>query len=448
MSATSRTLLVRGGRVVCGASGLDVVGDVLVIDGRIAALPHASAAAADVDAVIEASGAWVLPGMIDLGVHLRDPGREHDEDLRTTIGCALRGGVTTLVALPDTTPAVDGADDVLHRRAAWSIEQQRRGGVAPTLIVAGSLTRRREGKDPSDAFDLAAVGVRVFADAAFVDDNEVLRRALEYARGAGGTLAVLTGPDAGLARGGIIVEGEVATRLGLAGIPELADALAAYRHIELARLAGIDVHLGPLFTAQALDVVMAARALASGGPSARAISAEVHPWHLLLDESAHLERRYDTLLRLDPPLPTAASRARLLAAVRAGELAVSSGHRPVPNRTKDMEMAIAEAGASSLALTLPLLCDVLTPLQLARATSALPANILGLKDRGRLEVGARADLVVLRPATKGQGDIVDAALAGTQAPANPWLGHRTAGHVQATVVGGDLAYERSMKSAR
>ena len=427
MSATSRTLLVRGGRVVCGASGLDVVGDVLVIDGRIAALPHASAAAADVDAVIEASGAWVLPGMIDLGVHLRDPGREHDEDLRTTIDCALRGGVTTLVALPDTTPAVDGADDVLHRRAAWSIEQQRRGGVAPTLIVAGSLTRRREGKDPSDAFDLAAVGVRVFADAAFVDDNEVLRRALEYARGAGGTLAVLTGPDAGLARGGIIVEGEVATRLGLAGI---------------------DVHLGPLFTAQALDVVMAARALASGGPSARAISAEVHPWHLLLDESAHLERRYDTLLRLDPPLPTAASRARLLAAVRAGELAVSSGHRPVPNRTKDMEMAIAEAGASSLALTLPLLCDVLTPLQLARATSALPANILGLKDRGRLEVGARADLVVLRPATKGQGDIVDAALAGTQAPANPWLGHRTAGHVQATVVGGDLAYERSMKSAR
>lgn len=472
------TLVVRGGRVVCGATGLDATGDVVVLDGVIASLPGgrgAATVAAANDAararvpadapIIDATGAWVLPGMIDLGVHLRDPGREHDEDLATTIASALRGGVTTLLALPDTSPAVDGADDVLHRHAAWSIELSKRAGLAPTMIVAGALTRRREGKEPSDAADMAAAGVRVFSDAAFIDDNEVLRRALEYARGAGGALALLAGPDAGLSRGGVVVEGEIATRLGLPGIPELADALAAFRHIELAALAGIDVHLGPLFTAAALDVLVAARARATaatataagvrGGAAASgpAISAEVHPWHLLLDERGHLERRYDTLLRLDPPLPTAASRARLLEAVRAGELAVSSGHRPVANRTKDLEMAIAEAGASALALTLPLLCGLLTPVELARATSALPARILGLTDRGRLEAGARADLVVLRPAGEGaraieQGDVVDAALAGTKAPANPWLGRRTSGRVEATIVAGAVAYERVAGGAR
>jgi dihydroorotase len=462
------TVVIRDGRAVCGETGLDAITDIVVVDGKIAALgPQATGPRASIppDAVvIDAHGAWVLPGMIDLGVHVREPGREHDEDLRTTLQLALQGGVTTLVALPDTTPAVDGADDVLHRRAAWAMarateelrataphDASTRGPgarrvtdvVAPTLVVAGALTRRREGKEPADASDMASVGVDVFSDAAFIDDGEVLRRSLEYARGAGGKLAILHGPDGALSRGGVIVEGEVATRLGLAGIPELADALAAFRHIELAALAGISVHLGALFSAAALDVLERARGARASTPL-RTVTAEVHPWHLLLDERAHLERRYDTMLRLDPPLPTVASRERLLAAVKAGTLSVSSGHRPVPNRTKDLEMAIAEPGASALSLTLPLLCGVLSPLELARATSALPARILGLHDRGRLVAGARADLVLLRPSAMVQGgELVDAAMCGGMAPANPWLGRRTAGRIDITLVGGRVAWQRA-----
>lgn len=471
------TVVIRDGRAVCGETGLDAITDIVVVDGKIAALgPEATGPRASIPSdavVIDAQGAWVLPGMIDLGVHLREPGREHDEDLRTTLQLALQGGVTTLVALPDTTPAVDGADDVLHRRAAWTMaaakaneelraraaesaakaaasdpvrETSRAPGarrvsdvVAPTLIVAGALTRRREGKEPADASDMASVGVDVFSDAAFIDDNEVLRRALEYARGAGGKLAILHGPDASLARGGVVVEGEVATRLGLAGIPELADALAAFRHVEMAALVGVDVHLGPIFTGAALDV-LAARA----SRTSPRVSAETTPWHLLFDERAHLERRYDTSLRLDPPLPTAASRDRLLQAVKAGQLAVSSGHSPVPNRTKDLEMAIAEPGASALSLTLALLCGVLEPLELARATSALPARILGLSDRGRLVAGARADLVLLRPSAMVQGgELVTPAMCGGMAPANPWLGRRTAGRIDITLVGGRVAWQRA-----
>lgn len=453
-------LLIRDGRAVCGTTGLDAITDILIEDGVIAALgpeaatrasaPHASSASI---VTIDAQGDWVLPGMIDLGVHLREPGREHDEDLSTTLQLALRGGVTTLVGLPDTTPAVDGADDVLHRRAAWALAAERAGladpASRPTLIVAGALTRRREGKEPADASDMASVGVDVFSDAAPIEDNEVLRRALEYARGAGAKVAILHGPDAALSRGGVLVEGDVATRLGLAGIPELADALAAFRHVEIGALAGLPVHLGAVFTGAALDVLERVTAPGPAGPAGPAgqVTAEVHPWHVLLDDSAHLERRYDTLLRLDPPLPTASSRKRLLAALKAGKLALSSGHRPVPNRTKDLEMAIAEAGASALSLTLPLLCGALTPLELARATSALPARILGLADRGRLVVGARADLVLLRPsATTDGGELVDSALCGHEAPANPWLGRRTSGRVDATIVGGRVAWQR--KGAR
>ncbi len=434
-------VVIKGGRVVCGQSGRDVVADLHLAHNRIAAVVEGGSPEPPGARVLDAAGCWVLPGMIDLGVHLRDPGREHDEDIATTLTNALRGGVTTLVALPDTSPAVDGSDDVLHRRAAASralgpVSSQF--GTAPTVIVAGALTRKRDGKEPADIADMCAVGVEIFGDAAFTDDAEVLRRCLEYARGAGARLAVLPGPARDLAGGGVIVESAVSTRLGLPAVPELADALAAWRHMELSRLVGLPVHLGPLFSAAALEVFE--RKGASPAASL-AVSAEVHPWHLLLDERAHLERRYDPLLRLDPPLPTAASRAALLDAVKRGALAVSSGHRAVPNRTKDLEFALAEAGASSLALTLPLLCGTLTPLELARATSALPAKILGLTDRGHIDVDARADLVILRRTDDG-AEVVDARLAGARAPANPWLGLPAAGRVEHTLVAGRVAYTR------
>lgn len=431
-------VVIQGGRAVCGVSGRDAPADIHVGHGRIQAIVDAGSPVPQGARVVDAKGAWVLPGMIDLGVHLRDPGREHDEDLPTTLLSALRGGVTTLVALPDTTPAVDGSDDVLHRRAAASRalgQSQHDGGTAPNVIVAGALTRRREGKEPADLADMAGVGVNVFGDASYVEDGEVLRRSLEYARGVGARAALLPGPAADLSRGAVVVEGAVATRLGLPGVPELADALAAWRHVELAALVGLRAHLGSLFSARALEVVDAARARGLD------VTADVQPWHLLLDERAHLERRYDTLLRLDPPLPTAASREALLSGVKRGSLVVTSGHKAVPNRTKDLEMALAEAGAASLALTLPLLCGVLSPLELARATSAGPAAILGITDRGRIEAGALADLVVLRPfASADAGDVVDASLAGARAPANPWLGRRTSGRVELTMVSGRTAY--------
>ena len=231
-----------------------------------------------------------------------------------------------------------------------------------------------------------------------------------------------------LAAGGVVVESAVSTRLGLAGVNEAAESLAVMRHVAIGAIADMRVHVGAISSGRSVDAL-------------HGVGAHVSPWHVLLDERAHLERRYDTSLRLDPPLPTASSRDALVRAVQAGAVAVSSGHRAVPNRTKDLEMAIAEAGASSLALTLPLLLGerVLTPLELARATSAVPARILGLDDRGKIDKGARADLVVLRADVD---DVVDARVVGSRSPANPWLGRRIKARVERTMVAGRNAFER------
>jgi len=281
----------------------------------------------------------------------------------------------------------------------------------------------------------------VFTDVGYVADAELLRRAMETAA-ALGHLVIASGSVVELARSGVIREGAVSTRLGLQGIPAAAESIAVARHIELARLTGARTHLGAISTARAVALVEGAQR--EGLP----VSAHVQPWHLLLDEEAHLRRPYDTALRLEPPLPTSACRAALVDGVRRGVLAIGSGHRPVGAIGKDVEMALAEPGAHGLALALPLLArrapegggadadlgiDVGA---LAAAMSALPAKVLGLEDAGRIVEGARGDLVVVDP---GAGDAVD-ALVGRRAPTNPFAGERTSARVRATIAGGRGLY--------
>ncbi|HEY4223042.1 MAG TPA: dihydroorotase, partial [Myxococcota bacterium] len=232
-TSTRVDLIVRGGRVVCPASKRDGVADLHIAGDRIVRIvdPPSSPPSSAGARVVDASGCIVIPGLVDLGVCLRDPGREDDEDLASTLGAALRGGVTTVVALPDTDPPVDGSDDVISRRTAV-----RALGIAPDVIVCGALTKDRAGKEPADIADMASAGAFVFGDGIAISDALVIRKALEYARGAVGktALAIVRGPHAELSKGGVVVEGAVATRLGLPGIPELADALAVSTHTALA----------------------------------------------------------------------------------------------------------------------------------------------------------------------------------------------------------------------
>ena len=429
-------------RVVCAATCLDRVVDVHVAGEHILGLHPAGTPIPDGARHLDARDRVVLPGLVDLAVHLRAPGREDDETLEVTLRAALAGGVTTLVALSDTLPPVDGADDVQQRLAAARDALPH----GPDVVVAGCLTRRREGKEIADHADMTRAGARVLTDVGAVVDTEVLRRALEYARSAGARVVILDPVDAALGRGAVATESPLATRLGLRAVPLAAQAIGVARDRALASLTGMPVHHHAITTPAALAGSLAtpgATSTTAGSPlgSSVASTASTTLWHLLFDEGALRDRPYDSALRLWPPLAPAAERKALLDLVRRGLVAVSSGHRPVPNRTKDLEFSLAEPGATGLALALPLLWGVLSPIELAQAFSALPARILGLDDRGRVEAGARADLVVVDPTAS---DLVDEALCVSRSFANPARSQRTHARVTATVAAGRVAFQRGI----
>lgn len=417
-------LLIRGGRAVSPASKLDAIVDLHVADGVVAAVEKSGGPPPSGFAVVDAAGAIVLPGLVDMGCVVREPGRDDEETLDETLRLAARGGFTTVLALPAVDPPIDTGAAVRHlqARGASAAASSSRGA---RLLVAGALTRGRRGKELADIGDMALAGAVAFTDAPDpVDDAEVLRRAMEYAASFD-KLVIAAGADAALSRGGVVAEGAIATRLGLAGIPAAAETVAVHRHLELARLTGCRAHVGPISTARALALVEAARA------DGVDVTADAHVWSLLLDEDEHLARPYDPWLRLQPPLRTDVDRDALVEAVRRGALFVSSGHRPSSPRFKDVELALAEPGGSTLSSVLPLLCgrERFGPAEIARALCEGPARALRV-DAGRIAVGASADLVVV------QTGVVEDVLVDARCAGGPFARTKTASRVRATIVDG------------
>jgi dihydroorotase len=424
-----RTIL-RGGRLIDPSSDVDKRADLVLDEGRVVHIADAGAANADGAEVLDADGCWVLPGAIDLCTFARAPGREEEEDLETTLAAAARGGYASVLAMPSTDPVVDGGDDVRERLAAADAA----GGAR--LLVAGCLSRGARGEELAEIGEMSAAGALAFTDApSAVADAELMRRAMEYTTGFGRPV-LAWGACPALSGSGVVAEGAVATRLGLAGIPEAAEVTWVSRHVELCRLTGARVHLSAISAARSVELVRRAR------DEGVAVSASVLPTHLLLDESAHLERRYDPALRLSPPLRTPADREALLAGVREGLLGIASGHAPVGPTGKSVEFSRAEAGAVALQTTLPVLLGEdtpagLSPAAVVRATSTGPAEVLGLEDRGHLRPGARADVTVVDPRVRG---VVDGELLGTPARNTPLMGLPTSSSVRWTLVDGETRW--------
>lgn len=419
-------LIIRNGRMLCPATAYDQVGT-LVIRGGLVAERLSTAAPTPPDAtVLDATGCWVMPGAVDLCCYVRAPGDEEVESLSATLHGALRGGVTSLLAMPSTRPATDGADDVAERIASAAPHHGAR------LLVAGALSAGREGADLAEIGEMSAAGAVAFTDAPDgVKNPELLRRAMEYARGFGRPV-IATSLCPSLRGNGVVHESPLATRLGLPAIPEAAETTYVTRNIELCRLTGARTHLGPLSTSRAVRIFEAAAG--EGLP----VSAEVHPYHLLLDENVHRERPYDASLHLLPPLRSEDDRAALVAAVEAGLLSVASGHAPVGREGKELEFAWSTPGAVSLPFFLPLLLEVgLSPLAIARSTSFLPARFLGLEAPGSLAVGARADVVIVSPSAPSE---VGATSLGDGAQNTPWLHRPLRGSVRATILDGAVRY--------
>ena len=316
---------------------------------------------------------------VDLTATLRLP-RAPDEEAAAVLASQARaGGFGVVVVSARGREAVD-VDSLSALCRALALSQSD-GADGPRLIPALSPLVGRELADvASMARALPAGTPIVLRLRAAVDDALLLRRVGALARGLG-ALVVVPSYDAALMQGAVAVEGAVATRLGLPGVPEASEHIAISRIIEVSKLTGARFHVAGIFTARGA-------ALIEGAADDGLVSGSVFPSHLLLHEGALLERRYDTRFLARPPLPTSTSRDALLDAVRRGVLVVSTGHHAIPKRERDLEMDQASPGMTSLATSARLLSQVLSATELHRALSSGPAALLGVKAPSGAEIAA------------------------------------------------------------
>ncbi|HSU64743.1 MAG TPA: dihydroorotase [Burkholderiales bacterium] len=416
-------LHIKSGRVVDPASGRDAVGDVYVADGKIAEEFSRP------DRVIDAKGLVVAPGFIDLSARLREPGYEYKATLESEMEAAVAGGVTALACPPDTDPPLDepGLVDMLRRRA----KALSRARVYPL----GALTVKLRGEALTEMAELGEAGCVAFSHANVpLRDTQLLWRALQYAATFGYPVW-LRAEDAWLAKDGVAHDGEVATRLGLAGIPSFAETIALGAILELVRDTRARVHICRLSTIGAVEMMR--RAKQEGLP----VSCDVAIHHLHLCD---MDLGYfDSHCRLEPPLRSQRDRDALARGLAEGAVdCLCSDHTPVDEDGKHLPFAEAEPGATGLELLLPLTLKwgaahkLPLAVTLARITSD-PARILGVA-AGRIGTGAPADLALFDP---GAAVRVTAESLKSQGKNTPFLGYELAGRVRYTVVAGNVVYE-------
>jgi dihydroorotase len=416
-------ILIKGGRIVDPASGRDELGDVFVANGKISGIKEKA------DRTIDAKGMVVAPGLIDLAARLREPGHGYKATLESEMDAAVAGGVTSLACPPDTSPPLDeaGLVDMLRRRA----KALSRARVYPI----GALTVKLAGERLTEMSVLAHAGCVAFSQANVpITDTQVLWRALQYA--ATFDFPVwMRAEDKWLSREGVAHDGEVATRLGLAGIPAFTETIALATLLQLVRSTGVRLHVCRLSTAAAVDMIRAAK------KEKLPVTCDVgiHYVHLSELDLGY----YDSHCRLDPPLRSQRDREALAAGLADGTVDCAvSDHTPVDDDQKQLPFAEAEPGATGLELLLPLVLKwgaaMKLPLAktLARVTSD-PARVLGVQS-GRIEPGAPADLAVFDPEQHWR--VVPDALR-SHGRNTPFLGYELAGRVRATLVAGNVVYE-------
>ena len=424
-TAPTGTLLIRGGTVV-DATG-ERRADVAVVDGRVVAVGEGLTAGPGAT-VLDAGGCVVAPGLVDLHTHLRQPGSEESETVETGSRAASLGGFTAVVAMPNTNPPLDSADAV---RSVLDLGRSATVEVA----VAGAITVARAGERLAPMAELAALGVRIFTDdGAGVQSAGVMRCALEYAAALGVTLAQHC-EDASLADGGAMHEGAWSSRLGVPGIPGLAEEVMVARDLALARETAARVHLLHLSTARSVDLVRVAKV--QGVP----VTAEAAPHHFTLTDAS--AATYDPLFKVNPPLRPQADVDAVVAGLADGTIdAIATDHAPHPPESKDLPFDLAPPGMLGLETALALAITGLgLPIrQVVGLLSWRPASIAGLdagaggEQGGPIAAGCPANLCVLDPAARWT---VDPAALASRSRNTPYGGRTLTGRVRHTLFRGE-----------
>ena len=418
-------------RLLDPESGLDTLGALLIEDGKIADFGAElfKDGAPSVSEVVDCEGRCLAPGLVDMRVQLREPGEEHKETIETACEAAAAGGVTTMVALPNTTPVIDDVSVVefMHRRA--------NDVGAVKIRCYGSVTRGTKGEQLTEMGLLADAGAVAFTDGTrAVANTMVMRRALSYARGF--DLMVAQHPeDPKLANGGVMNEGEIASRLGLHGIPGAAEVIMVERDLRLAELTGGRYHAAHVSTEGAVEAIRRAKAKGLD------VTCDTAPHYFALNETSIGD--YRTFAKVSPPLRSEADRKAVVAGLADGTIdAVASDHTPSDQDSKRLPFAQAEYGIVGLETLLTL---TLEPFHngeiglleaLAKITSN-PARMLGLKS-GRLQRGAAADLVLFNADTPWR---IEEEGFRSKSKNTPFDGRPVQGRVLETLVDGRSVYK-------
>jgi dihydroorotase len=381
MNMEAEIIVLRGGRVVCPASQIDLVTDVWIRDGKIAGVGDCGTTGREIDC----TGKIVAPGFTDLGAELCDPGICWREDLSSGSEAAAAGGFTTVVASPKTDPVVDNPVAV-----AETLGRARRVSGA-RVEIAGALTVGLKGEAMSELGLMSEAGAVAFSDGRLPMGNSgLLRRTLDYARPFG--LPVMLRPgDTDLEGAGVMHEGMVSTQIGLRGIPAASEEVGVGRAIAMARLTGARIHLSQVTTVAAVSLIRSAKA------QGISVTCGVPARHLLLTDRLVDESVYDTATRLLPPLRTEADRAACVGAVMDGTIdCITADHVPLTQLEKEVEFMHATPGAMGLetafSAALTALCDVGATV---RSLAVSPAAVIGRK--AAIVVGSVADVVVFDP---------------------------------------------------
>lgn len=425
----TRPLLLKNGRILDPSRGVDETGDLLVVDGRIEASGGRIDGPEEAQ-VLELGGRVVVPGLIDLHVHLREPGAEHKETIETGARAAVAGGFTTVWAMPNTDPPIDDPAAVGFVRAAG----ERAGGARVHPI--GAASRGQQGVQMTEVGELVAAGaVAVSDDGHPIWNAGLLRRLLEYTQTF--DVPVLQHAEVReLADEGVMNEGKVATALGLRGIPNAAEAAMVARDVLIAELTGGHLHVCHVSTRQAVESIRAAR------ERGVRVTAEVTPHHLTLTEEA--VRGYRTEAKMNPPLRTAEDRQALQEALAEGTIdVIATDHAPHHYEEKEREFDDAPFGvvgletALAVGITKLVREGVLDLAGLVDRMSCAPARIMQAPG-GTLRNGSPADIVVFEP---DEAWTVDPARFRSLGRNTPFAGESLLGRVRWTIVGGRALFD-------
>ena len=422
------TLLIRNGRVIDPASNVDMTADVLVENGIVSkVMPQIQDQA---DQQINAEGCYVMPGFIDLHVHLRDPGQEHKETVVTGAAAAARGGYTTIVAMPNTKPVVDNADVVNY------VHNKAKNMAKVNILQAGAITKKMEGMQLADIEQMVLAGSpAVSEDGKCVMNAYLLREAMQLAKKL--DIPVLSHcEDRNLLNGGVVNDDENAKKYGLPGISNSVEDVIAMRDVMLAKDTGAKLHLCHCSTKDSVEIVRAAKE-----KNVR-ITAEVCPHHFTLSSDDMIPG--DTNYKMNPPLRKREDVEALRQGLKEGIMdVIATDHAPHAKEEKNDSMLRAPFGivgletAAALTYTELVLSGCLSVMQMAEKMSLNPARVIGL-DKGSLEPGKAADLVIFDPHKTYK---IEASQFASKSRNTPFNGWEVTGAVRATIVGGEIVYQ-------